>query len=193
MRNKRTISVSDLTIAILFVGMGLLISCGESDTQTDDIDTGDVGEEPQATVRDNAEDTTQQQGEGEIFEASLEGANQVPEVDSEATGNITVTLQEDTIHVQGGFSGLRGEYVASHIHLGAEHENGDPVIPLDPELGEEDLSGNWDESHQLDEELVSALKADSLYINVHSEEHQKGEIRGQLSPANKNTDMNTEM
>lgn len=170
--------------------MGLLISCGESDTQTDDVNTEDLGEEPEATVRDNTQDTTQQQDQTEeVFEASLEGANQVPEVETKATGNVTVTLQADSIRVQGGFSGLRGEYVASHIHMGSEQENGDPVVPLDPELGDDGLSGNWDETHQVDEEFISALKSDSLYINVHSEEYQKGEIRGQLSPSDENMNM----
>lgn len=175
---------------LLLVGMGILVSCGESDTQNNEVETGELGEEPQATVRDTAKDTVQQQDQTEeIFEASLEGTNQVPEVETKATGNVTVTLRGDSIHVQGGFSGLRGEYIASHIHLGAEHENGDPVVPLDPEVGEEEKSGSWDEKHQLDEDVLSALKGDSLYINVHSEEHQGGEIRGQLLPSEKNSNM----
>lgn len=189
MSKNRAISVLAITLMLL-VGMGLLASCGDSDTQNNERDTGDLGEEPQATVRDNTEDTTQQQNQiEELFDTSLEGTNQVPEVKTKATGNVTVTLQGDSIHIQGGFSGLRGEYVASHIHMGGEDENGDPVVPLDPELADDELSGSWDESHELDEKLVAALKADSLYINVHSEEHQKGEIRGQLSPSDENMNM----
>lgn len=187
MRNQRTISAVAAVVIIVTTGLGLLISCGEKDTQTDNIDSDDIGGEPQAVVRESEEDTNRQQDQREeTFKASLEGDNQVPEVETKATGNVTVTLQGDSIYVQGGFSGLRGEYVASHIHMGSEHENGDPVVPLDPELGEDKLSGSWDETHQVDEEFISALNSDSLYVNVHSEEHPQGEVRGQLFSANNN-------
>lgn len=178
MRKKPITSTLTLVLIFLISGIVFLISCGESDTQTDDTDTVDAGEKPQATTR---EDTTKQPDQAEeVFEASLEGANQVPEVETDANGFFTVVLREDSIHVSGEFADLRGEYVASHIHMGAEDENGDPIQPLDPELGEENRSGTWDGAYSVDEDFISALKGDSLYVNVHSEEHQKGEIRGQL-------------
>lgn len=117
----------------------------------------------------------------ETFEATLNGSNEVPEVNTDASGTVTVTLEGDSIHVEGQFSGLSSEYIASHIHKGGENENGAPILPLEPTLGSDKLSGSWDASYQLNESQVSALKADSLYINVHSTEHKPGEIRGQLT------------
>lgn len=163
----------------------LLVGCG-------DRDSANTENENESALQNEEDMTTLQQpmNEGEnmsqieatTFEATLSGSNEVPEVQTDATGMVTVTLRGDSIHVKGEFSGLGSEYTASHIHKGAKGENGSPIQPLEPTLGADKTSGSWDATFSLDEQNIAALKADSLYINVHSAEHKPGEIRGQLSP-----------
>lgn len=172
----------------LILGMvcfGLLAGCGDTDSNNEE--TSDMEVTPEAQQQDqNTRQSEDAMEEVQTFEASLNGSNQVPEdVDTDASGNATVTLHGDSIRVKGEFSNLSSEYMASHIHIGAEDENGDPVQPLDPELGNDKTAGTWEATYQLDESHISALRSDSLYINVHSSEFTGGEIRGQLTPTTK--------
>ena len=115
-----------------------------------------------------------------VFEATLSGNNQSPSVDTRASGNATVILQGDSIHIEGEFSGLSSNYTASHIHKGAKGENGKPVITLEAAVSNNSITGAWDGAHKITEAQIKALKGDSLYINVHTADHKSGEIRGQL-------------
>jgi|GEM_PF-3436086 len=119
--------------------------------------------------------------EKQNYKATLEGRNEVPEVETNAEGTVFVTLKNDSIHINGKFSGLSSDYTASHIHKGAEGENGDPIITLHPDINDDNTSGSWKASCAISQEQISALEDDSLYINVHSENHKSGEIRDQLT------------
>jgi hypothetical protein len=183
---------TNLTLGtIIFITcIGLIAGCGDRDNNNSD--TGDMNVTPDTQQQEHTRqsDETMNEGEEQTFEVSLDGSNQVPkEVTTDASGNVTVTLRGDSIHVEGEFSDLSSEYLASHIHIGAEGENGDPIQPLDPELGDDKTSGTWDASYQLDESHISALQADSLYINVHSSEYSGGEIRGQLTSSTSTNNM----
>jgi len=184
MNRQSSAAVVPMGFIILIMSIGLLAGCGNRDSSPGNDTPGDTGmsENPQAQPeRPYNEDFNTAKNQQQTFEASLEGSNEVPEVETEASGSVTVTLQGDSIQVEGEFSGLGSEYVASHIHIGSEDENGDPIQPLEPEVGSDNTSGSWNASYQLDQNHISALKADSLYINVHSAENKAGEIRGQLT------------
>lgn len=185
MENKFLKRPLTLGLMMAMVCFGLLAGCGDTDSNNEE--TSDMEVTPEAQQQDkNTRKSDEAMEEVQTFEASLDGSNQVPEdVDTEASGNATVTLNGNSIRVEGEFSDLSSEYMASHIHIGAEDENGDPVQPLNPELGDTKTSGTWDATYQLDESQISALKSDSLYINVHSSEFTGGEIRGQLTPTTK--------
>lgn len=182
-RKKSTQKVLMVFITFL-VGASVIVACGDrGNNNSDTSDNKDVGispgtEQSMDNQRRNENTTT---AEEETFEASLEGSNEVPEVDTEASGSATVTLRGDSIHVKGDFSDLSADYTASHIHMGAEDENGNPIITLEPSVGNNKRSGSWNASYQLDSQQVNALKNDSLYINVHTKAHKPGEIRGQLT------------
>lgn len=173
-------------IIVAVIGIGLVSACGEGENN-ESAETEDMEVTPQTQQQDkNTRNSDAAMEEEQTFEVSLDGSNQVPEgVDTDASGNVTVTVRGDSIHVKGEFSDLSSEYMASHIHIGSEDENGDPIQPLDPELGEDKTSGTWDDTYQLDEEHLSALQSDSLYINVHSSEFTGGEIRGQITATTK--------
>lgn len=122
----------------------------------------------------------------------LNGGNEVSANGSTATGGgVGVGIRYDDASNQlsvnaayglFGFSPLTGDYVMSHIHLGAAGENG-PVlvdlasihIPVGPRSGI--YSGNV----TLSDAAESALFAGNLYMNIHSTAFPGGEIRGQLT------------
>ncbi len=108
--------------------------------------------------------------------AELTGAQEVPPVETKATGAAQFKLRADR-----AFSGTVNtkdvEGTAAHIHAGAPGVNGPVVITL-----------NRKNNHQwtipvgtkLTAEQVESLKAGTLYVNVHTDTHKGGEIRGQL-------------
>ena len=124
---------------------------------------------------------------GQPFEVTLSGDNEVPPVTTNATGSATVALMGDTMTVNGDFSDLSSPAIEvagspAHIHLGAAGENGDVIFPLNVSLDNGETSGIFSLSTTLTPDQVSAFNTGNLYINVHSEENQGGEIRGQITP-----------
>ncbi|MDR8391219.1 CHRD domain-containing protein [Aliifodinibius sp. S!AR15-10] len=169
-------------VVVIALGFSFLIGCGGSQEKADSAaseDTMMTEESMQQPMQEEPMDMA----EGQTFQAELSGSNEVPSVETSASGTFTATLVGDSIHVQGKFSGLSSDYVASHIHKAVEGENGGPIITLEPTVGADKLSGSWDASYLLDSAQITALKSDSLYINVHSAEHKSGELRGQLTPS----------
>jgi hypothetical protein len=166
-----------IPVLLFVVGFGLISGCGKGEQ-------ADIAESQGSEM---AEEQTMQEHEpmgmeqGQTFEATLSGSNEVPAVTTDAEGTFSVTLESDSIHVQGDFSGLSSEFAASHIHQGGPNENGPPIITLEPTLGADNLSGSWDTTYSVNSSQIEALKSDSLYVNVHSTQHQAGEIRGQLT------------
>jgi hypothetical protein len=108
----------------------------------------------------------------------LTGAEEVPAVATSATASGTITVSADK-SVSGSVTtkGIVG--IAAHIHSAPVGKNGPPIIPL-AKTGE----GVWSvpAGAKLTDEQYAAYKAGELYVNVHSAEHQAGEIRGQLKP-----------
>jgi len=67
----------------------------------------------------------------------------------------------------------------AHIHNGAAGKNGPVIVPLT-----KDGDGAWTvpPGAKLTDAQYAAFRAGDLYVNVHSAQHQSGEIRGQLKP-----------
>ena len=124
---------------------------------------------------------------GQPFEVTLSGDNEVPPVTTDATGSATVALMGDTMTVNGDFSGLSSPVIEvagspGHIHMGAAGENGDVIFPLNVSVDSGQTSGIFSLSTTLTPDQVTAFNAGNLYINFHTEMHQGGEIRGQITP-----------
>lgn len=112
---------------------------------------------------------------GEL-KVNLSGDQEVPPVQTSATGNGTITV-EDNKAVKGKIttSGIKG--TGAHIHEGAPGKNGPDIITLKKTSDNEwSLPGDA----KLTDAQYDAYKAGSLYINVHSDANKGGEIRGQL-------------
>jgi hypothetical protein len=72
-------------------------------------------------------------------------------------------------------------FMMAHIHQGKAGENGQPVAPLSMGKGKiasSDLQGPLAGKQISD--LVDLMKNGGAYANVHTQQNQNGEIRGQI-------------
>ena len=109
---------------------------------------------------------------------TLSGADEVPPVQSAGKGSGTIMVNDDmTISGSVKTTGIKG--TMAHIHEGAAGKNGGVAVPL-----EKKADGEWavPAGAKLTDAQYKAYKAGDLYVNVHSDEHKGGEIRGQLKP-----------
>ena len=111
-------------------------------------------------------------------QVTLSGAQEVPPVQTSATGAGTITVNDDK-SVSGSVTtkGVKG--TMAHIHEAASGQNGGVAIPLTQKGDNE-----WavPAGAKLSDDQYKAYKAGNLYVNVHSDAHKSGEIRGQLKP-----------
>jgi hypothetical protein len=114
------------------------------------------------------------------FTAELSAASVVPPNDSEGTGSADITYDTDSMELSWTieYSGLTGAAVAAHFHgPAAEGENAGVAVPI--EVSESPMEG----SATLTEEQAGQLMDGMLYVNIHTEAHPDGEIRGQVTEA----------
>jgi len=113
---------------------------------------------------------------------ALSGAQEVPPVVTAGTGTATLTIDINTGAISGSvtFAGLGSNAVAAHIHQGAAGVNGPVLIPLAGGAG--GTSGTWTvpAGTFLTAANIATLKADGLYVNIHTVNNPNGEIRGQI-------------
>lgn len=121
------------------------------------------------------------------FTVNLTGGQEVPPVQTVGAGTGTVKLSPErnvvTYNIMVGV--LSGPITAAHFHRGGMGQSGPPVKTLSFDNNMV-AAGNWtmhDASEPLTRELVEALLAGNLYINVHSSNNPNGEIRGQVTNA----------
>ena len=108
---------------------------------------------------------------------ALTGMNEVPAVQSPASGSGTVTVNPDrTVSADISVSGM--EATAAHIHEAAMGANGKVIVPL-TKVGDNHFTAPA--GAKLTEEQYEAYKAGDLYVNVHSAQHPGGEVRAQLA------------
>jgi hypothetical protein len=114
------------------------------------------------------------------YVASLDGLQEVPPHASPASGTATAVLTGNTLSLSGSFSGLLGNFTASHIHNAPAGTNGGVVFPLTVVSG--GTSGTFAATNVfvLTAAQLAALQAGNYYVNVHSQLWPGGEIRGQL-------------
>ncbi|MDH3441874.1 MAG: CHRD domain-containing protein, partial [Gammaproteobacteria bacterium] len=116
-----------------------------------------------------------------LYYTSLSGSNEVPRVDSVASGRagVTVNTASGAIVVQARVSGLDGASGA-HVHDGYAGENGPVLVGLTQDGAN---PGRWSvEDGVLNAAGLDSFNAGALYLNVHSMAHPGGEIRGQIIP-----------
>ena len=109
-------------------------------------------------------------------DVKLSGAQEVPAVTTIASGTGMFTVNDD-MSISGTVKTTGIKAIAAHIHEGAPGVNGGVAIPLTMK-GENE----WivPAGAKLTAAQMQALKEGNLYVNVHSDAHKDGEIRGQL-------------
>jgi hypothetical protein len=133
--------------------------------------------------------------------AALNGAQQVPPVNTKATGSATVVLSPDQTTLSFGitFANLQGgPPTMIHLHIAAVGQNG-PVakdaqgneIALNLKGLNLGTTGTVDpQTFTVNDAVVTPLLHGMIYANIHNAGFANGEIRGQLALANGNfTDM----
>lgn len=116
-----------------------------------------------------------QQSPKTSFAASLNGQSEVPAVTTDGTGTATLTLNGNAFTLSGSYQDLSGPATMAHIHGPAStSDTAGVVVALTAANGE--LSG----SGTFTDDQLEDLRAGLYYVNVHTDAHPAGEIRGQL-------------
>jgi len=115
---------------------------------------------------------------GAEFNASLSGAEEVPPVASPASGTVAFEYDGATrnLRLTVSTSGLTpGDITGMHLHAGLRGQNGAVIagLPLDFSPAAIDVV--------LTEQQERLLFSEAIYLNIHTNAHPGGEIRGQLS------------
>ena len=108
----------------------------------------------------------------------LSGAQEVPPVNTQASGRSSITVVGDKV-ITGQVETSNINATAAHIHEGASGQNGPVIIPL-VKTGANvwSVPGNT----VLSSSQFDSYRSGNLYVNVHSAANPAGEIRGQLKP-----------
>lgn len=131
------------------------------------------------------------------FVANLTGQEEVPPVDTQATGDaifIPILPSNDTVDFNVNASGIQN-VTAAHIHSGIPGENGPIAVTLftfdptqNPDQNGITINGTLTGINlegplqgKAISDLLTAIKDNSTYVNVHTVQNPNGEIRGQLS------------
>lgn len=122
------------------------------------------------------------------FSAPLAGANEVPPVESAATGQVSLLLTETTLTISGTYEGLTVTEGGAHIHGPADVEaTADILFPLEFSNDTGQIQTTIDlaapENAAFGPATFGYLQNRLLYANLHTEASPSGEIRGQLLPA----------
>lgn len=116
------------------------------------------------------------------FKTQLSGSKEVPPNTATGKGEVTATYDTatKTLSWKGDYSGLTGPATMAHIHGPADPGKNAPiVIPIfmNPGAAKSPFEG----SAKLSERQEQQLLAGELYVNIHTEAHKPGELRGQLT------------
>ena len=122
------------------------------------------------------------------FVINLTGSEEVPPVQTKATGVFELSPASDSIGYTINATDIEGA-TAGHVHLGKKGENGPIVVTLfkyDSPMNEVSENGTIT-ADKLEGPMAGKQISDlaatggngSLYINIHTELNPKGEIRGQ--------------
>jgi hypothetical protein len=113
------------------------------------------------------------------FTTQLTGANEVPTVNTSASGRVDAVLNKDTglFRWRLTYSGLSGPATAAHFHgPAAIGRNAAPSLSMTQPLS----SPNQGRA-TLSPEQAADLLAGRWYANIHTATHPGGEIRGQMT------------
>ena len=120
--------------------------------------------------------------QSQTFTVKLTGNDETPPVNTAATGTAHFQLSSDGKQLNYDLSvkKLNG-FMMAHIHQGKAGASGQPVAELSMGKGtitSSDLKGPLAGKQISD--LVKMIKSGGAYVNVHTQQNQMGELRGQI-------------
>lgn len=125
----------------------------------------------------------------EIFEATLAGRHEALPVQTNASGSLRATLDNNVLTVTGEFTDLDGLFDVTiaggaHLHTGMAGQNGMVDLLLDATTSADLRSGvftSMNNGFLLTAEQKMRFKKRGYYANLHSTKFPGGELRGQVS------------
>ena len=125
-----------------------------------------------------------------FYQATLLGSNEVPSINTIASGNMVFELEGDQLTVSGSFDDLSSEIRidlanGAHIHDGFAGRNGEVLFPLNPTYDEDNQGAiieTVNNTFTLNEDQIAQISENGFYINIHSVNFPAGELRGQILP-----------
>jgi hypothetical protein len=117
------------------------------------------------------------------FTVPLSGAQQVPPVQTSGSGSADLTYDPATRVVtwEITYSGLSGPVTMAHFHGPAAADKNAPVVIWLTKKGSPATSPIKGEV-TLTPDQAKQFMAGEWYVNVHTQQHPAGEIRGQVKP-----------
>lgn len=139
------------------------------------------------------------EGGKQKFTAQLSGDQQVPPVQTSASGMAWFKPMQDNVGFEVNVTDIQGVTLA-HIHAGKQGEKGPPIVPLfksDPipgpitgVLAKGNFTADTFQGPMVGKplsELITAMQNGQTYVNIHTQQHPEGEIRGQIMMSNSTT------
>lgn len=130
------------------------------------------------------------------FSAQLSGDQEVPPIQTNASGMAWFKSNQDSLEFELNVTDLQGITMA-HIHNGKKGEIGPPVVPLyksdsptilmNGKLASGNITANILEGSMTGKQianLTTVMKKGETYVNVHTQQNPNGEIRGQIMMSN---------
>lgn len=113
------------------------------------------------------------------FRARLSPMPTTPQTKNSITGSgeAVVSLAGNTLRLTGEFAGMSSAATMAHIHNGPPAQPGPVVAALTATAG---TGGTLSAEIELTDEQVAALRANALYVQIHSATNPAGELRGWL-------------
>lgn len=131
-----------------------------------------------------------------IFRATLSGAEEVPPVNTETSGEVKFKVDQMMTHIEFDLRLHDGEdllaVAGAHIHCAPAGVNGPVVVFLAGAVpggfdGEVRIRATVTQVNIVNTacgatlaELVQSMQAGNTYVNVHTTAHPGGEVRGQI-------------
>ncbi len=113
----------------------------------------------------------------EIYRARLSPMPTTPQTVTTilGEGEVILTLNGNSLIVDGNFSGMSSAATGAHIHNGPPAQPGPVIHTLEVS---QSTDGSVNGTLSLSDEQVEALSNNEFYIQIHSESNPAGELRG---------------
>lgn len=108
---------------------------------------------------------------------TLNGEQCVPPVNTEASGSASITVNVQSGEISGHIDVSGMQASKAHIHLGASGQNGKVAVNLEQSGPNRYMVPDFTTLEKAD---LQILINGGMYFQVHSKDHPKGELRGQI-------------